>query len=49
MELLREICAIVKGPVSAEVIDLKSEGIVGEARELAKLARNIVIKIPITK
>jgi transaldolase len=49
LELLREICAIVKGPVSAEVIDLKSEGMVGEARELAKLARNIVIKIPITK
>jgi len=48
-ELLKEICAIVKGPVSAEVISLDSEGMIKEARELAQLAKNIVIKIPITK
>ncbi|MFA4984242.1 MAG: fructose-6-phosphate aldolase [Candidatus Omnitrophota bacterium] len=48
-EILREICFIVKGPVSAEVISLESEGMLREARALAALAENIVIKIPITK
>jgi len=48
-ELLKEICAIVKGPVSAEAISLDSEGMIREARELANLAKNIVVKIPITK
>ncbi|MFA5115009.1 MAG: fructose-6-phosphate aldolase [Candidatus Omnitrophota bacterium] len=47
--LLKEICSIVKGPVSAEVISLESEGMLREARALAALAENIVIKIPITK
>jgi transaldolase len=37
------------GPVSAEVISLESDGMIAEARELAKLAANIVIKIPLTK
>lgn len=46
-ELLRDICGIVDGPVSAEVISLKSEEMAKEARELSKLAPNIVIKIPI--
>jgi len=49
VELLREICAIVRGPVSAEVISLDSEGMITEARQVAKLAANIVIKIPIIK
>lgn len=48
-ELLREICSLVSGPVSAEVISLDSEGMIKEARELSKLAENIVIKIPLTK
>ncbi len=48
-EQLRKICEIVDGPVSAEVIGLKTEEMVREARELAKLAPNIVIKIPMTK
>jgi transaldolase len=48
-ELLKEICAMAGGPVSAEVISLDSEGMVREARELAMLAKNIVVKIPITK
>ena len=49
-ELLRDICSIiVDGEVSAEVISLKTEGMVNEARELSKLAPNIVVKIPITK
>jgi transaldolase len=49
VELLKEICACVPGPVSAEVIGLKAEEMVGEARDLAKIAKNIVIKIPLIK
>jgi transaldolase len=48
-EVVKEICQIVEGPVSAEVISTDAEGMVKEARELAKLADNIVIKIPMTK
>ena len=48
-DLLKEICALVSGPVSAEVISIESEGMVKEARELSKIAKNIVIKIPIIK
>jgi len=48
-EILREICALVEGPVSAEVISLESAGMVKEGQLLAKLAKNIVIKIPLTK
>ena len=48
-ELITEICAIVDGPVSAEVVSTDSEGMVAEARELAKIADNIVIKIPLIK
>ncbi|MCS7216219.1 MAG: fructose-6-phosphate aldolase [Candidatus Bipolaricaulota bacterium] len=47
-EVLREICALVRGPVSAEVISLDAEGMVREAQELARIADNIVIKIPLT-
>jgi len=48
-EILREICKVVEGPVSAEVIAIKSEAMVEEAKELAKIAKNIVIKIPMTE
>lgn len=48
-DLLNQICSLISGPVSAEVISLDCEGIIKEARRLAKLAKNIVIKIPITK
>jgi transaldolase len=44
--LIKEICDIVDGPVSAEVVSTDAEGMVKEARELAKLADNIVVKIP---
>lgn len=44
--LIREICAIVDGPVSAEVVSADAEGMIGEAKELAGLAKNIVVKIP---
>lgn len=45
-ELIKEICKVVDGPVSAEVISVEAEGMVKEARQLAKLADNIVVKIP---
>jgi transaldolase len=45
-DLIKEICKIVDGPVSAEVISIESEGMVKEARHLANLADNIVVKIP---
>jgi transaldolase len=44
--LIKEICDIVDGPVSAEVDSTEAEGMVKEARELANLADNIVVKIP---
>ena len=48
-ELLSEICSLVSGPVSAEVISLDTNGMVKEARGLSKIAKNIVIKIPLIK
>lgn len=45
-EVVEEICSIVDGPISAEVISLNSEEMVEEAKELAKIHKNIVIKIP---
>jgi transaldolase len=45
-ELLKEICTLVDGPVSAEVVSIEAKGMVQEARRLAKLADNIVVKIP---
>lgn len=46
--VLREICALVSGPVSAEVISLEAGGMVKEAAQLAAIAKNIVIKVPLT-
>ncbi len=46
-ELIQEICGIVEGPVSAEVLSVEAKGIVREARELAELAENIVVKVPL--
>lgn len=48
-QVIEEISNIVDGPISAEVISLEWEGMVEEARELAKIHPNIVIKIPMTK
>ena len=45
--LIREICDLVEGPVSAEVVSLDAEGMVRESRELAEIADNIVIKVPL--
>lgn len=47
-EIIKDICAIVDGPISAEVIALDAEGMVKEGRELAAIHPNIVIKIPMT-
>lgn len=47
-EVVREISEIVDGPISAEVISLDRDGMLREARELAKIHQNIVIKIPMT-
>lgn len=48
-KLLDEILAIVDGPVSAEVISTDYDGIIKEAHELAKIHKNIVIKVPLIK
>jgi transaldolase len=45
-DMLRDICAAVDGPVSAEVVGVRTDDMYREGRELAKLADNIVVKIP---
>jgi transaldolase len=45
-EVVTEIASIVDGPISAEVISLEAGGMVAEARELVKIHKNIIIKIP---
>jgi len=47
-EVIAEICALVPGPVSAEVASLEYEGMVAEGNHLAKIADNVVIKLPLT-
>lgn len=46
-DVVQEICSIVDGPISAEVVSMDAEGMVREAREIAKIHENINIKIPI--
>lgn len=48
-EVITEICSLVDGPVSAEVIALDTENMVKEARDIATWADNIVVKIPMTE
>lgn len=48
-ELIKEICSVVNGPISAEVISLEYKGMMQEAHELAKIHENIVVKVPLTK
>jgi transaldolase len=45
-DVVKEILEVVEGPVSLEVISLEAKGMVSEAKKLAKLAENVVIKIP---
>ncbi len=46
-DVLRDICNIVDGPISAEVVSVETEAMVKEGRELAKIHKNIVVKCPL--
>jgi transaldolase len=46
-ELLLEICRLVDGPISAEVVSIEAEAMIKEGRDLAKLHQNIVVKCPL--
>ena len=48
-EVFIEICELVDGPISAEVVAVDTEGMVAEGRRLAKLHENIVVKVPLTE
>ncbi|PTE23161.1 fructose-6-phosphate aldolase [Cereibacter changlensis JA139] len=48
LEVTREICELVPGPVSAEVVALKAEDMIAEGRKLVEIASNIVVKVPLT-
>jgi len=47
-DLIREICRVVPGPVSVESVSLQANDIIKESRKLAKIAENVVVKVPIT-
>ena len=48
LEVTKEICSIVDGPVSAETVALDADGMIAEGRKLAEIAPNIAIKVPLT-
>lgn len=48
-DIIKEICALTPGPVSAEVISLQANEMFVEGKELAKIAPNVVVKIPMTE
>jgi transaldolase len=48
IDVVREICSIVDGPVSAEVTALEADRMVDEGRALAEIARNVAVKVPLT-
>ena len=48
LDVIREICAIVPGPVSAETVALDHKTMLEEGRKLAKLAKNVAVKVPLT-
>jgi transaldolase len=48
-ELLKQICRVVQGPVSAEVVATDTAGMIREGRELAAIDEHIVVKVPFTK
>ena len=48
LEVTKEICAIVSGPVSAEVVALTADEMIAEGRKLAAIAPNIAVKVPLT-
>jgi len=47
-DVIKEICSVVDGPVSAEVTSLETDGMIEEGRKLAKLASNVAVKVPLT-
>jgi transaldolase len=48
LEVIKEICALVEGPVSAEVVANKADDMIAEGRKLAEIADNIAVKVPLT-
>ena len=48
LEVTKEICDMVSGPVSAEVVALEADAMIAEGRKLAKIAENIAVKVPLT-
>ena len=48
-QVISEICAIVDGPISAEAVSLEADKMVVEGQDLAKIHKNIVVKLPMTK
>lgn len=48
LEVTREICALVDGPVSAEVVATEADAMIAEGRKLAEIAPNITVKLPLT-
>mgnify|MGYP006368280805 CR=1 FL=1 len=46
-EMLQEVCKIVDGPISAEVVSMEADAMVKEGKELAKIHKNIVVKVPL--
>lgn len=48
-EVVKQVCEIVKGPTSAEVLSTEYSGMIKEAKELAKISDHVVIKVPLTK
>lgn len=49
LEVIAEICELVEGPVSAEVASTEVEGMLAEGAKLAKIAQNVVVKLPLTR
>lgn len=47
-DLLHRICEVIDGPISAEVVSTDSKGMISEGRALAKIHKNIVVKVPLT-
>jgi len=48
-QVIQEICAIVDGPISAEAVSLEADKMVAEGEDLAKIHKNIVVKLPMTR
>ncbi|MGH7090737.1 MAG: fructose-6-phosphate aldolase [Stellaceae bacterium] len=49
IEVVREICALVPGPVSAEVTALDAAAMIAEGQKLARIAKNVAVKVPLTQ